>query len=399
MEGMIKPAIVVIGFNRIDSIKRLLKSIKDARYPFEDITLIISVDFQVDNEKNREVMRFAKEFEWKHGKKIVRTFDQNQGLKYHFLQCADYSIEYGAAIILEDDVFVSDSFYVFSYNAVNRYSDNKDVLAISLYSQLWDGYANGPFVPMQSNSDVYASQIECSWGECYIGKEWIKFREWMNINDHKLNIRNDVPKCIYEWNHSYSKYIINYIVENNKWFITPYASFSTNFSDIGTHATRINTAYQVPMQWDKQKFFLGDYNKLSRYNIFFQPVDLEESLSNKYHGKIVSDYYGIRDNYEGYQYCISASVLNYKIIDSYGLMARPWELNCYLEIEGNDIFVYDLSAPNINKETLGHRCNLIEYNIKNIAIKDLLPYTYAKIIEKLNMASLRRIGRFKDWLK
>ena len=42
---MIKPAIVVIGYNRVISLRRLLSSLEKAYYPFAEITLIISLDF------------------------------------------------------------------------------------------------------------------------------------------------------------------------------------------------------------------------------------------------------------------------------------------------------------------------------------------------------------------
>ena len=52
---MIKPAIVVVGYNRPQSIKRLLESICEANYPFDDITLIVSnVAKRIDAYKRAE---------------------------------------------------------------------------------------------------------------------------------------------------------------------------------------------------------------------------------------------------------------------------------------------------------------------------------------------------------
>ena len=41
---MIRPAIVIIAYNREQALKRLLHSVKEADYPDGDVTLIISVD-------------------------------------------------------------------------------------------------------------------------------------------------------------------------------------------------------------------------------------------------------------------------------------------------------------------------------------------------------------------
>ena len=332
------PAIVVIAFDRINSLRRVLKSIENAHYPNLDIPLIISIDYN-GSKKNKEVIEYAKKYVWENGHKEVRIFKENQGLKQHFLKCGDYSEIYGSAIILEDDVIVSDSFYSYTMQAVNYYAENKKVLAISLYGQLWDGYATKPFEPMAIDSDVYASQIECSWGECYIGSAWKEFRRWQAINDGKLKKRNDVPETIYTWNHSYSKYVINYIVEMDKWFITPYRSLSSNFSDVGTHVLTSNSAYQVPMVWSKRNFSFKPFDDLKKYDIFFQPIDLEEHFEKILGEPTVSDLFGIRNNYEEYRYCISSAILPYKRVLNFGLELRPWELNCYQDIQGNDFFV------------------------------------------------------------
>ena len=44
MANMIKPAIIVIAYNREESLKRLLTSLNNAIYESDDITLIISID-------------------------------------------------------------------------------------------------------------------------------------------------------------------------------------------------------------------------------------------------------------------------------------------------------------------------------------------------------------------
>ena len=58
------PAIVIIAYNRADSLKRLLSSIARADYSdTSDITLIISID----KGNNEDVIRAAEDFSWLHG--------------------------------------------------------------------------------------------------------------------------------------------------------------------------------------------------------------------------------------------------------------------------------------------------------------------------------------------
>ena len=58
------PAIVVVGYSRPDTLKRLLQSVGNATYHDGDINLIISLD-KADNEEN--VVKVANDFEWRFG--------------------------------------------------------------------------------------------------------------------------------------------------------------------------------------------------------------------------------------------------------------------------------------------------------------------------------------------
>jgi len=120
---MKKPAIVVVAYNRPNSLKRILQSISLANYNSQkDIPLIISID-KATNED--EVVKVAKEFKWNFGKKEIRTFKERQGLRKHVIQCGDLSIKYGAAIILEDDLFVSPNYYNYIVNALDFYENSR----------------------------------------------------------------------------------------------------------------------------------------------------------------------------------------------------------------------------------------------------------------------------------
>ncbi len=62
--------IVIVAFNRPDSLKRLLFSLKKAEYP-QNVDLIISID-QGDNE---DVIKIAEEFVWDYGEKKIITHE------------------------------------------------------------------------------------------------------------------------------------------------------------------------------------------------------------------------------------------------------------------------------------------------------------------------------------
>lgn len=103
-----KIAICAIGYNRVDSLSRLLSSLNAAVYD-ENVTLIISLD----RSKTLDIKTYSDEFEWKHGEKKVILQECNLGLRKHVLRCGQYMNDYGfdALVVLEDDITVSPYFY------------------------------------------------------------------------------------------------------------------------------------------------------------------------------------------------------------------------------------------------------------------------------------------------
>ena len=153
---MINPAIVLIAYNRPDSLQRLLESIKRANYESDQISLVISID-RADNFS--DVYDVANSFEWIYGEKIIRTFDERQGLKRHVLSCGDLTEKYGAIIALEDDLIVSEDFYRYATQALNFYNEDQKVAGIALYSHGWNGYSSVAFSPVKNQYDTYYGQF------------------------------------------------------------------------------------------------------------------------------------------------------------------------------------------------------------------------------------------------
>ena len=104
-------AIVLVCYNRLEGLKRLLSSLERVDYAGRnDIELI----FSIDNSGTSIIAEFAEKYNWPFGHKTIRTFSQRQGLKNHILQCGDYTQKYDIIVVLEDDIYVSDSMYHFA---------------------------------------------------------------------------------------------------------------------------------------------------------------------------------------------------------------------------------------------------------------------------------------------
>lgn len=79
--------ICVIAYNRIDSLKRVLKTLSEAYYP-QNVDLNISID-----KSNTDIVeKFALSYVWTFGRKNVIMHKRNLGLKKHVCLVVNYFI-------------------------------------------------------------------------------------------------------------------------------------------------------------------------------------------------------------------------------------------------------------------------------------------------------------------
>ena len=344
-------AIVAIGYNRPVSMKRLLVSLENAYYADDEVDLIISID----NSGADCVEQCAAEFIWTHGRKIIKTYEERQGLRKHILNCGDYLNDYRAIAVFEDDVIPSESFYQYMKHAVPFYEDDDNIAGISLYNHLWNVNVNMPFQPAYGGSDIYFMQFAQSWGQIWMKKQWQEFINWYKTHDEEFGKQDNIPDFVTGWpKTSWLKYHIKYCIENNKYFVYPYKSLSTCFSDVGEHCSDKDTHLQVPMLCNITTDFrfskLNDKDSIV-YDAFFERVLSEGELIEGVKAKDVCfDIYGSKTSFDGKKYLLSRKIMPYKVIRTYGLELRPHEENVIKNIEGEDIFLYSLNE--VNKEMM-----------------------------------------------
>lgn len=340
---MSKYAIVAIGYNRVNSILRLLNSLQNAEYGNDTITLIISIDYS----GSEAVSDAAKAFEWQHGKKEIRTFSERQGLRKHILSCADFLDEYDALFIFEDDVIVSPAFYHFGKACAEKYKDDNYIAGISLYALQWNPNANLPFAPLKTEYDTYFVQYAQSWGQVWLKKSLKEFEKWYqdNLDFFEKEERQNIPSNLYRWGeNSWLKYHIAYCIVENKFFVYPYASYASVFTEAGTHSNIQLTRFQSEMIWScyRDKYEWAEWNNGAvRYDAFFENMELRDNFKDL-RTSIKVDLYGRKQIEDGDCYMLSTQILPYKVMQQYALQLRPMELNVYMDVKGRGIYLYDL---------------------------------------------------------
>lgn len=371
-EISIKPVIVVVAYRRLHTLKRLLHSIENAIYKTDDITLIISIDHHPDN---ADVIKCAEEFTWKHGTKIVRTHEENMGLKRHIIECGDYSLKYGAAIILEDDELVAPSFYEFTRLAHDFYRDDERIAGISLYSHEWNGYAGKKFQPICKVGDVYFGQFSCSRGQSWSAKQWEAFKKWYNHNP-QISYDEKIPPSMYEWSESWGKYFARYVVENDKYYIMPYKPVATVFGETGTHASKMELDVQIALYWGNNNCNFIPFEEGQHYDIFFENIDLKPILATRNsisESEICIDLFALsKRKYGNKRYILTTRKLQCHVMESYDLNMRPHDANVLLNMHGKGIYLYDTKKKEKNREY--RLINRLEYDFAGIHGPEALAY-------------------------
>lgn len=376
--------IIAIGYNRPKSLKRLLNALNKVDYQNNKVLLIISLDYST----NKEVSDIAHTFIWEYGEKIIKTHSEKQGLKKHILNCGDYMNEYilDAVSIFEDDIIPSPAFFNYMKQAVEFYESDSQIAGISLYTHLWNVNSEKPFHPLAGNFDAFFIQYAQSWGQIWMKKQWTEFKTWYMCHSEDFSQAEGVPSNVSHWrDSSWLKYHIRYCIETNKYFVYPYESLCTNFTEMGEHNTYSTTLFQVPLQIDsrKQYHFTPLATASVIYDAFFENTRIFRYL-NLTEQELCVDIYGSKRNFKGKKYWLTTQNADYKIIKSFGLKLRPHELNIILDTEGTEIKLYntEIAQKNSNSRYEFHSQYDYYFKISHCSWKDLLKYLTNKFIIK-----------------
>lgn len=374
-------AILLITYNRAQSLKRLFETINKSFFD-DEVDLLISID----KSDSDDVEKMAKSFLWEHGEKKIYVHSERQGLKKHIIGCGRFLEEYDALIVLEDDLIVSPSFYLFAKECVKKYKNDDKIAGISLYTHLFNFESNLIFTPTHDENDVFFMQFAQSWGQVWMKKQWNDFYDWFQKHDDDDFSSPLIPSFIGRWpKTSWLKYHIRYLIENDKYFVYPYVAFSSNCSEIGEHARVNSSLWQVPLlQGKKVQYILPDFEQSKiKYDAFMERVGIA-ILINDIEYEVELDLYGTKKEYRT-RFLISSKELNYKIIESYGLDLRPHELNIIRCIPGNFLYLYDLNNPNNNKFKKRKKLQRINYYFRmQLGIKSSFKYLCNAFCDRIN---------------
>jgi hypothetical protein len=372
-------AIVIVAYNRPNSLFRLLGSLNKLKYENKDLTLIISIDYS----DNNEVKKIANNYEWDFGVKRVVSSPQRLGLKKHVLQCGDITEEFENIIVLEDDLIVSPFMVSYSDQAIAFYKNSDNIAGISLYSHRKNIINHLPFFAYEDGYDNFFLQVAQSWGQIWSRDRWRNFKNWLINKNPDVCIKSIHPYYLSWPDSSWLKLHMQYIVANNLYFVYPRVSLTTNCGDVGTNVNSADYSFMVPIMMGNKDYHFSSFLETSSIHDSF----FEMTSSNV--KKILSDLDDITFEVDTYGEKLAKNKI-------FGL-----SFNEDLDRKNSFVAIYNQPAPlqigSSNESTFGvgiiskNRNNsknnyqiMLKMNYGRLSVRDLCFLLFLKIRKKVN---------------
>jgi hypothetical protein len=217
---------------------------------------------------------------------------------------------------------------------------------------------------MNSGYDTYFMKCAQSWGQIWMKRQWQEFMLWYTEHNTEFQDTEELPPTICSWSSkSWLKHHIRYCIEQNKYFVYPYVSLSSNCGEYGTHLDFSTPVFQRPLSSKSfdYTYQFPDLNQTSvKYDGFLE-FELLYNYININREELCVDLNRSKHNYLNKRYLLTTRALNYKIIKSFGLAYQPMEENVIKRCEGNSIFLYD-TYTKANKPVENKRLLYAYYN-------------------------------------
>ena len=360
-------AIIVVAYNRPESLSRLLTSIAKASYAqVKNIPIVISIDG--GGSHHLAVKDVADRFDWPHGPKEIVAHETNLGLIEHVFSCGDLSQRFGRIILLEDDLVVGGSFYAYAQRSLDFFAGDPQVAGISLSALWFHGFTQLPFTPYPDDGDNFFMQVAWYQGQAYTAEQWQRFRDWLQQDggavtpeDRMHPMFSDFPET--DWFPSKTRYL----VKTGRFYAFPRQSLAVNFGETGTHFSQPTSFFQVPVQDRRSGWrFQSLSESVAVYDSWQEMLpDRLKRLAPDLEGvTFVTDFYAQRDpELVSAELMLTTQPSDPNVArNSWGLTMRPPEANLAHGVTGDGIRLI--------------RPDAIDYSLRSRFIADWERYRY-----------------------
>ncbi|MEZ4518353.1 MAG: hypothetical protein R3C44_16545 [Chloroflexota bacterium] len=266
--------IVIPAFRRTGSLTRLVTSLLRADIP-DNVRLIIAIDRAANSRytaDNQAVVELARAVHWPHGPLDIIWHEQPLGLMGNTYFCHSLAAEYGAVIVLEDDLVVGRPFYTYAMQALAAYGNDPRIAGISLNTLWYNGFTHQPFIPLPDSADVFFLQLGTPQGQLYTADQWQAYSNWVSAADRKPADERVHPLVAQMPKTDWLPNTIRYLAATDRYYVFPRESLTVSFGDAGTHISQNTDFFQVPVQDFQRGYRLGSLDESAAvYDTFYEP--------------------------------------------------------------------------------------------------------------------------------
>ncbi|XP_038978751.1 uncharacterized protein LOC120109088 [Phoenix dactylifera] len=195
--------IKLLTFDRIDSLRRCLRSLSAADYGGDRVNLHVFVDHfrAIDPangsalldrklEESRRILDLVDGFSWPHGEKLVHYRTANVGLQAQWLEAWWPKSDDDFAFVVEDDLELSPLYYKFLKELILKYYYDRSnysplIYGASLQRPRFVAGKHGNKLWLDSETHLFLYQMVGTWGQLLFPRPWKEFRLWYDVHKAK----------------------------------------------------------------------------------------------------------------------------------------------------------------------------------------------------------------------
>jgi len=171
--------VVAFAYNRADKIIKCLESVEKNEEAKETDLIVYSdgAKSEAGADKVKTTRQALREYKNRAGFASVTVIeaDKNKGLAKSIIEGVTQTLEkYGKAIIVEDDLIVSDKFLSYMNGALDYYEDNANIGAVSAYTYPLE-------ILKKYDKDIYIMHKGDCWGWATWADRWDK-ASWADVD-------------------------------------------------------------------------------------------------------------------------------------------------------------------------------------------------------------------------
>ena len=233
--------VIVMTYNRVNSLKKCLAALQDADIMGVKAALEIWIDISKNGIMDVNVLRYAESFRWQHGQSCVHVQTKHSSSGHQWIYSwrpRPHSKEIG--VFIEDDVDVSKYFFRFLKRARMFYTNYIEIVGISLYDEHCM-ISSGPNKRKQlkrptTRSDiVFLYGMICTYGYAPFPDHWRAYQDWYHKNVSRIQNFDPTAKEVdihSQWYRSFrrhgkaetmlhSMYFLRYIIDHKLFTVHP----------------------------------------------------------------------------------------------------------------------------------------------------------------------------------